>query len=105
MFEYGNWLAATIADGASSSSEVNLGKEFDLLGIQIQTLDASTTIKIQVSESAGGTYYNLGDSITTVAGTHNYATVFKLFGYQFIKVVADNTQAAERLIRVRGGRY
>lgn len=105
MSIYGEWLPATIDNGASSSAEVNLGRDFDYLEIQIPTLDAATTIKLQTAEIAGGTFRDLGDSVTTTAGTHNYHDVLKLGGYQFIKVVADNSQDAERLIRVRGMRF
>ena len=105
MSYYGDWLAATIADEATSSAEVNLGGNFDYLQIQIPTIDAAT-IKIQVSESSGGTFYDLGDGITTAAGAHTYADVFKLGGYQFIKVVSSATQStSEVLIRVRGWRF
>ena len=105
MSLYGEWKAATIALGASSSAEVDLGRDYDFAEIQIPTLDDPSTIKLQVAEKTGGTFYDLGDGVTTAAGAHNYATVFKLGGFQFIKVVADNAQAAERLIRIRGMRY
>ena len=105
MSDYGQWKAATIAGGAAWSDEVNLGGDYDLLEIQIPTLDSSSTIKIQVAELTGGTFRNLGDGVTTSAGTHNYHDVLRLGGWQFIKVVADNTQDSERLIRVRGMRY
>uniref|UniRef100_A0A6H1ZY51 Uncharacterized protein n=1 Tax=viral metagenome TaxID=1070528 RepID=A0A6H1ZY51_9ZZZZ len=105
MSVYGTWKAATIASAASSSAEVDLGRDYDFLEIQIPPLDAASTIKIQVAEKTGGTFYDLGDGITTDAGTHNYADVFNLGGYQYIMVVADNTQDAQRLIRVRGMRY
>jgi len=104
MFDYGEWLAATIAKSASSSAEVNLGKEFDFLEIQIPTID-SATIKIQVAETSGGTFYDLGAGVTTPSGTHNYADVFNLGGYQFIKVVASAAQTTAAVaIRVRGMR-
>ena len=105
MSIYGSWIAATIDSSGTSSDEVDLGRDWDFMEIQIPTLDSSTTIKIQVAEKTGGSFYNLGDSVTTASGTHNYADCFKLGGYQFIKVVADNTQDSERLIRVRGMRF
>lgn len=105
MSLYGEWKAATIASSGTTSSEVDLGRSYDFLEIQIPTLDASTTIKLQTAEKTGGTFRDLGDGITTAAGTHNYHDVLNLGGWQFIKVVADNTQDAERLIRVRGMRY
>ena len=105
MSIYGLWKAATIASSGSSSTEVDLGRDYDFLEIQIPTLDSATTIKVQVAELTGGTFRDLGDGITTGAGTHNYNDVFSLGGWQYIKIVADNTQDAERLIRVRGMRY
>ena len=105
MSFYGQWLAASIADESSSSAEVNLGGNFDFLQIQIPETVAAT-IKIQVSETSGGTFYDLGDGITTAAGTHEYADVFKLGGYQFIKVVSSVSQTDEGVsIRVRGWRF
>ena len=102
MSIYGDWIAASIT--TTSSSAIDLGRDFDFLEIQIPTL-ASCTIKIQVAEKIADTYRDLGDGITTAAGTHNYHDVFKLGGYQFIKVVASATQTTERLIRVRGMRF
>ena len=105
MSLYGEWKVATIATDAVTSAEVDLGRDYDFLEIQIPTL-VSGTVKIQVAETTGGTFYDLGDGITTAAGTHNYADVFKLGGYQFIKVVSSATQTStDRLIRVRGMRY
>ena len=104
MSIYGDWKVATISAGETSSAEVDLGRDYDFLEIQIPTL-ISGTVKIQVAELTGGTFYDLGDGITTASGTHNYHDVFKLGGYQFIKVVSSSTQTTERLIRVRGMRY
>lgn len=103
MSLYGEWKAATITDG-TDSSEVDLGRDYDFLEIQIPTLD-SCTIKIQVAEKTGGDFYDLGDGVTTALGTHNYADVFKLGGYQFIEVIASQAQTGSKLIRVRGMRY
>jgi len=101
----GSWLAATIASGGASSAEVDLGRSYDLIEIQIPTLDTATTLKVQTAEVTGGTFRDLGDSVTTTAGTHNYNDVWEIGGWQFIKIVADNSQDAERLIRVRGWAY
>lgn len=105
MSLYGSWLAATIASSGTSSSEVNLGRDgYDMLEIQIPTM-TSCNIKLQVAEKTGGTFRDLGDGVTTDTGTFNRSDTFKLGGWQFIKVVASNTQGAQRLIRVRGMRY
>jgi len=103
MSVYGDWLAATLTS-STTSAEVNLGKDYDFLEIQIPELDSAATIKIQVAEEAGGDYLDLGDGITTAAGTHDYHDVFKLGGWQFIKVVASVSQDDVK-IRVRGMRY
>ena len=99
----GSWKAATITAG-TSSDEVDLGRDYDFLDIQIPAMTAGT-IKIQVAEKTSGTFYDLGDGITTAASTHGYADVFKLGGYQFIKVIASADQTTARLIRVRGMRF
>ncbi len=102
MSTYGEWKAASIT--TTDSDEVDLGRDYDFLEIQIPAL-ASCTIKIKVAEKTGGTFRDLGDGITTAAGTHNYHDVFKLGGYQFIKVIASADQTTARLIRVRGMRF
>ena len=104
MAIYGSWKAATIASSGTSSAEVNLGRDYEYLQIQIPTL-TSGTIKLQTAELTGGTFLDLGDVVTTETGTHNYHDVFLLGGWQYIKVVSSVTQGAERLIRVRGMGY
>lgn len=104
MSVYGSWKAATVAINTATSSEVDLGRSYDYLEIQIPAVD-SGTVSIQVAEKTGGTFYTLGDGVTTETGTHNYADCFFLGGYQFIKVITSATQTTERLIRVRGASY
>lgn len=100
MSVYGEWKAATLT-GSTTSAEVDLGRSYDFLEIKIPTLDSAATIKIQTAEKTGDTPLDLGDGITTAAGTHNYHDVFKLGGWQFIKVVASVSQTSVA-IRVRG---
>lgn len=104
MSVYGMWATATISSAGSSSDEVDLGRDYDLMEIIIPTL-TSATIKLQTAEVSGGDYLDLGDGVTTDAGTHNYHDVLKLGGWQYVKVVASATQGTDRLIRVRGMRY
>ncbi len=105
MSIYGDWIAATIDQNATSSDEVDLGRDWDYLEIQIPTI-VSGTIKIQTAEKTGGTFRDLGDGVTTSTGTHNYHDTFNLGGYQFIKVVASVSQTgSDKDIRVRGMRY
>lgn len=104
MSVYGGWTVAVIASSGTASGEVDLGHSFDFLDIILPTL-TSGTIKLQVSKVAGGTYQNLGDSITTAITTGGYSTTFKLGGWQHIKVVSSATQGGERSIEVRGWRF
>lgn len=103
MSVYGEWLAATLTN-STTSAEVDLGRSYDFLEIIIPTLDTAATIKIQTAEKTGDTAVDLGDGITTASGTHGYHDVFKLGGWQFIKVVASVSQTSVA-IRVRGMRY
>jgi len=105
MSLYGEWKAATIPLDGTSSAEVNLGRDYDYLEIQIPTL-VSCTIKLQVAEKTGGTFRDFGDGVTTDPGTHDYHDVFYLGGWQFIKVVSSVAQTgSDKLIRVRGMRF
>lgn len=106
------WKAATIANGGTSSSEVNLGRAYDMLIIVIPTI-TSATIKIQGSETTGGTFYDIyttdpadghESQVITVAGTGSLVWVAPIGGFQYIKVVSSVAQGAERLIRVCGTR-
>lgn len=97
----GSWIAATIANGGTSSSVVDLGRVYDFLGVELPTL-TSCTLKLQAAETLAGTYRDLGDSITTDTTTGARKDVWKLGGWQYIKVVSSAEQGGERLIRVRG---
>jgi len=104
MSQYSEWKAATIEDGETESAEVDLGRDYDYLEVQIPTI-TSGTLSLKVAEKTGGSFRSLGNSITTSAGTHNYHDVWGLGGWQFIKVVSSAEQGDDRLIRVRGMRY
>ncbi len=103
MSVYGEWKAATKDSGDTSSDEVDLGRDYEFLEVQIPTITAAT-LKLTVSETTGGTFRDLGNSITTSSGTHNYHDVWGLGGWQFVKVVASAAQGSDREIRVRGMR-
>ena len=104
MSIYGEWLAATIASGAFTSSEVNLGKDYDYLSVEIPEMD-KCYLYLKVAETSGGTFYDLGKETMTNEETFNHADVWRLGGFMYIKVAATAGQTAERLIRVRGMRY
>ena len=105
MSVYGEWKAATIASGGISSAEVDLGRDYDYIEIQIPAMD-TCTVKIQTAEKTGGTFRDLGSGVTSASGTQNIHDVFKIGGYQYIKVVASASQTSGAVaIRVRGMRY
>jgi hypothetical protein len=91
----------TVATNTTYTPEVDLGRPYDLLDIHIPAI-TSSTLKIMVAEKEGGTYYDLGSSVTTGTTTGSYADVWKIMGYQFIKIVAGTAQGANRTFRVRG---
>ena len=109
---FSDWKAATIANGGTSSAAVDLGKEFEFMVIELPAL-TSATIKPQISETLGGTYYDVYGTppasgaavkVITAATTGEYCWIVPLGCARFIKIVAGTAQAAERLIRVRGQR-
>ena len=101
MSIYGDWITTTIANGGTTTAEVNLGRDFELLEVEIPTI-TSAALNLQVSKTPGGTFQNLGNSVTTETITGGYTTVWRLGGFQFIKIVSSNAQGAERTFNVRG---
>ncbi len=93
----------TIATDDTTSAEVDLGADCDLLQVIIPALTACT-VKVQVAEVTSGTFQDLGSGQTTVSGTGSYSTMFKLGGYRYIKLVTSAAQAANRTFRVRGAK-
>ncbi len=105
MSLYGSWVSGTIAINGTSTDEINLGRDYDFIEVRIPTL-VSGTLKVQTSNTTGGTFQDLGASITTAATTGAYNDVWKLGGYQFIKIVSSATQTTTaRVFYVRGMRF
>lgn len=101
MSERGKWNAATISTGTSLSSAIDLTRAYEYLDIQIPMMD-ECKLYLQVSETLGGTYYDLGKDTTTDLDTFNRADVWKLGSWRYIKVASSNSQSSDRGIRVRG---
>ena len=98
----GNWETAQISKAGTTTQITDLGGHFMYLQAIIPTIDTGT-VKVQVGESAGSTFYNLGDTQTTTSGTHNYATIFKLGGFRFVRLVASASQDTAAVdCRLRG---
>ena len=110
---HGEWKAATIADEATTSSEVDLGRPYENLMVIGTALD-SAQLSIQVAEKTGGTFQDLymilsndGTSaqVITDAGTSALTYMMPIGGFQFIKIKASAAQnGGPRLIRVMGVR-
>jgi len=99
---YGRWLEATIPEGSKESAEVDLGRDYEFLGVQIPP-GVKSKLSLKVSELTGGPFSDLG-----VGGTDeesfNRAASWKLGGWQYIKLVASELQTGDWLIKVRGSR-
>jgi len=105
MSIYGDWIVGTIAINGTSTGEIDLGRNFDFIELQIPTL-VSGTLKLQVSRTSGGTFQDLGLSNLTDATTGAYSDTWKLGGWQFIKIVSSATQTVTaRTFYVRGMKY
>ena len=104
MSMYGEWKPATIAANEAKSSAIDLGREYDFLMLQIPGM-TKCKLSLQVAERLGGTYYELGNEVTTEEETFNRAASWTLGGFRFVKVVASSSQLAQRLIRIKGMRY
>ena len=104
MSIYGDWLTVTEDQDAKKSAEVNLGRDFDYLELQIPAL-VSCNMNLEVSMTTGGTFQNLS-GITEAVTTGAYDDVWYLGGWQFIKLECSETQtASDKTFYVRGMRY
>ena len=100
------WIAITVAKSGTTSAEVDLEGPCDSVQVIIPTIDTATVaLQVALEYDGSNTYYTLGNSQTTVSGTGNYATEFRLGGYRYIKIVCSAAQTtAARTFYVRGRR-
>ncbi len=102
LSSHGEWKNAVIAINGTTSGEVDLGRHYHLLEIQIPTID-SANITLTTSDQTGGTFQTLGGSSNIcAAGTGAFNDTFILGGWQFVKVATSATQTAARTFRMRG---
>lgn len=97
MSVVGHWVDATITSG-TTSAVTNLGRDYDLVEIQMPTID-SCDLSLMAAERTGGTYYDVGNVVQTV-GVGGYIEVFQC-GFQFIKIKSSVSQTS-KTFRVRG---
>lgn len=106
MRSYGEWKTGTIANGAATTGEIDLGQDYEFLDIILPALTACT-LKVTVAKVTGGTFQDLGSGVVVPPSgttTGGYSDVWRLGGWQFIKIVTSANQSAARSIVVRGGR-
>uniref|UniRef100_A0A6M3IUH7 Tail protein n=1 Tax=viral metagenome TaxID=1070528 RepID=A0A6M3IUH7_9ZZZZ len=94
------WLAVNVANTAVNSAEVDLGRTFDKLQVDLPTIDASS-INIGVSRTSGGTYKFLKNEALVDFTTGGMQHVFNIWGYQYLKLICNNAQTANRTFYVR----
>jgi len=107
----GMWKTVTIAKNGTTSSETDLGAEFQQVQVYNPALD-SATITIQVARSSGGTFvapYSFDADATgdfanaTTAKTGAGMNVFKDICARYVKVVVGAAQtSAARTFYIRG---
>lgn len=95
-------LAATIANGATTSGAVDLTGT-TLVGLHMPAAFTATAVTFTVAESAGGTYrtlYSAGADVTiTVAAAKYVALDPSVFaGARFIRIVSGAAEGAARTI-------
>lgn len=99
----GEWKTAVIANGDTSTSIIDMGMEAPYIHIRIPALD-SCTLKVQVSNIPGGTFQDLGPSVTTKTTTGAFNDVWILGGWQYLKIVSSVAQTADRTFYIQGMR-
>lgn len=95
------WKAATVADEASVSSEVDLGSAYKYATVLNPTIDAAY-MSVQGAMNLGGTYYpiyawedNDADGtvlLATTAETTSKAVTYFIGGFRFVKVAFSAAQ-------------
>ncbi len=104
MLVYGKWVDATITAGSNVTSAIDLERDYDYVSVIIPAM-AECKLWLKVAERTGSDYYDLGKDTTTNEESFNRADVWRLGGYQFIKVASSVNQPNAVTIRIRGMRY
>jgi len=97
--------SAIISTSGTISDEINL-QGTTLCGLFIPSSMDGTELSFQVAFSSGGTFYDLRDEnnslVTAQITTGDYVSLnpSTFAGIQFIKIVSDVTETAERTIQL-----
>lgn len=91
---------ATVASGGTTSSEVDLGKGQQLVGIYVPSTFDGTTITLTAAPTAGGTHVAVqdgyGNAFTLTTTASRYVPIPNLAitaGVQYIKLVCGTSQS------------
>ena len=101
------WKTATIdvSEDDDLSDEVDLSEHYRYLAVVIPTL-TEARVGVHVATESGGTFVSLGsgNAAKTDPTTGDYATVFDIGGWRYIKLSSSVAQAADRSFSVQGVR-
>lgn len=98
-------MTATITNGASVSAAVDLGAS-SICGLIVPASMEGTTLSIQGCDTSGGTYGTLYDAnnnpatITFSATRYYYIDPLITAGWEFVKILASTTVAADRAVKL-----
>ena len=96
----GNWITTTIV-GSTTSSAIDLLREYDIVEIEMPTLPTTCDLSLTVARTAADSYYALGN-ITQTVGTGGYTEVFYIGSFRYIKLVSSVSQSGTNTFYVRG---
>ena len=98
---HGSWVTGTIADEGTLSGEIDLGREYDTVIIEIPTIDTAQ-ITIRGAEYSGATYYDLyitdpadggNNKLISASGTGGLTWIAPIGGYRYLKLFSSATQS------------
>jgi len=110
----GSWVSCVVNVSSSNtlSEEADLGRTYQSMMAVLPTLTA-TAVAVKVAMNSGGTYYslyttNIDGSPETVSTDENVTTGFAwdvpIGGFQYVKLLCSNAQAANRTFYLKGVR-
>ncbi|MBN1856936.1 MAG: hypothetical protein JW846_08285 [Dehalococcoidia bacterium] len=101
------WKTATIdvSEDDDLSGEIDLGEHYRYLAVILPALTQSR-VGVQVAPASGGSFVVLGNgnAAQTDLTTGEYATVFDIGGWRYVRLSTSVAQAADREFSIQGVR-
>ena len=98
-----NSQIATIADGETKTSEIDMDQAVDTLLVKLPSL-AACSISLEVSPGTGGTFTQLGpSSYSANVGTGGFWVELRAHKFRYFKIVSSVAQAGGDDFTVIGG--